>query len=239
MIVIPAVDLKGGRCVRLFQGNMDKETVYSKDPVAMAKRWEGEGAKMLHIVDLDGAVGGSPANTEAVRAIVKALSIPCELGGGIRSMETIERYLEMGLDRVVLGTVAVKDPDLVKRAAKAYPGKIVVGIDAVGGKVAVEGWTETTGESALDLARRFENMGVAALNYTDISRDGAMTGPNIEATAEMVRAVKIPVIAAGGVSKMDDLINLAKTGVKGAITGKAIYEGTINLKDAIERLSSI
>jgi len=239
MIVIPAVDLKGGRCVRLFQGRMDREKVYSDDPVAMAKRWEGEGAKMLHIVDLDGAVGGSPANTEAIRAIVKALEVPCELGGGIRSMETIEKYLEMGLDRIVLGTAAVKSPDLVKLATKAYPGKIVVGIDAAGGKVAVEGWTETTDESALDLARRLEALGVAAINYTDILRDGAMTGPNIEATAEMVRAVKIPVVAAGGVSRLDDLVGLAKTGAWGAITGKALYEGAIKLNEALERVSEL
>jgi phosphoribosylformimino-5-aminoimidazole carboxamide ribotide isomerase len=216
---------------------MDRETFYSDDPAAMARRWESEGAKMLHIVDLDGAVGGSPANEEAVRAILKTLSIPCELGGGIRTMEIIERYLGMGLDKVVLGTVAIKNPDLVRSAAKAFPGRIVVGIDALGGKVAVKGWTETTGESALDLARRFEGMGIAAINYTDISRDGAMAGPNIEATAEMVRSVKIPVIAAGGVSRLEDIINLAKTGVAGTITGKALYEGAFSLKEAIKLLA--
>jgi phosphoribosylformimino-5-aminoimidazole carboxamide ribotide isomerase len=189
---------------------------------------------MLHIVDLDGAVGGSPANTETIRNIVKSLTIPCEIGGGIRTMETIEKYLEMGLQKVVLGTVAIKNPGLVKEAARSFPGRIVVGIDAVGGNVAVEGWTETTRESALELAQRFEGMGVAAINYTDISRDGAMVGPNIEATAEMVRAVKIPVIAAGGISKLDDIKALRKTGVAGAITGKALYEGAFSLIEAIK-----
>lgn len=236
MIVIPAVDLKGGKCVRLFQGRMDKETVYSDDPVSMAKKWEAEGAGMLHIVDLDGAVGGSPANNEAVAGIVKALKIPCELGGGIRTMEAIEKCVAMGLARVVLGTVAVKNPSLVKDAARAFPGKIVVGIDAVGGMVAVEGWTETSKVTAGDLAKSFEDMGVRAINYTDISRDGAMKGPNIEETARMVKTVSIPIVAAGGVSRLEDLTNLAQTGVEGAITGKAIYEGAFTITEAINLL---
>jgi len=235
MIVIPAVDIKGGRCVRLFQGKMDAETVYGDDPVKMAKKWESMGARLLHIVDLDGAVGGSPANREIIARMTDALDIPCELGGGIRSMETIESYLDLGLDRVVLGTAAVKQPELIKEACRKFPGKIVVGIDAKGGKVAVEGWTETTDLDAVRLARQFEDMGVRAINYTDISRDGAMEGPNLEATAEMVNAVEIPVIAAGGVTGMEDLVRLSETGVEGAITGKAIYEGTIDLKEAVER----
>ncbi len=239
MIVIPAVDLKGGKCVRLYQGKMDRETVYSDDPTAMALKWEKMGAEMLHIVDLDGAVGGSPSNTEAVKAIVNALTIPCELGGGIRDMETIEEYIGIGLERLVLGTVAVKNPELVRQAATTYPGRIVVGIDAVKGKVAVEGWTETSGEDAIDMARRIEDMGVRAINYTDISRDGAMEGPNIRETKKMVKAVDIPIVAAGGVTRVKDLVALAKTGVEGAITGKAIYEGAIDLKEAIERISRL
>jgi len=239
MIVIPAVDIKGGRCVRLYQGKMDEETVYGDDPAAMAKKWESLGALLLHIVDLDGAVGGEPVNRNVIKNIVEELSIPCELGGGIRDMATIEAYIEMGLDRVVLGTAAVKDPDLVNEASKKFPGKIVVGIDAKGGRVAIEGWTETTDLDAVEMARQFEDMGVRAINYTDISRDGAMVGPNIDATSEMVRAVEIPVIAAGGVTRMEDLIALAKTGVEGAITGKAIYEGTIDLKGAIEHVAGL
>ncbi len=239
MIVIPAVDIKGGRCVRLFQGKMDAETVYGDDPAQMARKWESMGAELLHIVDLDGAVGGSPVNREVIARMTEALDIPCELGGGIRNMETIESYLELGLDRVVLGTAAVKQPDLIREACKKFPGKIVVGIDAKDGRVAVEGWTETTDLDAVIMARQFEDMGVRAINYTDISRDGAMEGPNLEATSEMANAVAIPVVAAGGVTRMEDLINLFETGVEGAITGKAIYEGTIDLKDAIERLSQI
>lgn len=233
MIVIPAVDLKGGKCVRLFQGRMDKETVYSTDPVEMAKKWENQGAKLLHIVDLDGAVGGSPANDSAVREILASVKIPCEIGGGIRTMATIEKYVNMGMARVVLGTSAVKDPELVRESARAFPTRIVVAIDAVDGKVAIKGWTEQTDENAIDLARRFEDMGVRAINYTDISRDGAMEGPNIEATQEMVKAVKIPVVAAGGISCLDDLVKLSKTGVEGAITGKALYEGAFTLAQAI------
>lgn len=239
MMVIPAVDIKGGRCVRLFRGKMNAETVYGDDPVEMAEKWENAGAQMLHIVDLDGAVGGSPVNREIIARMTEALDIPCELGGGIRNMETIESYLGLGLDRVVLGTAAVKQPDLIKEACKKFPGKIVVGIDAKDGRVAVEGWTETTDLEAVTMARQFEDMGVRAINYTDISRDGAMEGPNLEATSEMANAVEIPVIAAGGVSEMKDLINLSETGVEGAIIGKAIYEGTIDLKEAIARLSRI
>jgi len=233
MIVIPAVDIKGGRCVRLFQGRMNEETVYGDNPVEMAKKWESLGASMLHIVDLDGAVGATPVNRYIIRAIVEELNIPCELGGGIRDLPTIEVYLKMGLNRVVLGTAAVKNPDLVKEAAGMFPGRVAVGIDAVHGKVAVEGWTETTDITAGELARRFEDMGVRAINYTDILRDGALVGPNIEATREMVRSVKIPVIAAGGISRMEDLVALVETGVEGAISGKALYEGKINLREAI------
>ncbi len=239
MMVIPAVDIKGSRCVRLYQGRMDDETVYGDDPVAMAKKWESHGAALLHIVDLDGAVGARPVNRDVISGIVEALAIPCELGGGIRDMATIEAYLDMGLDRIVLGTAAVKNAELVSEACNKFSGRIVVGIDAKGGRVAVEGWTETTDITAVGLAQRFEDMGVRAINYTDISRDGAMVGPNIEATAQMVGAVEIPVIAAGGVTGMEDLIALAQTGVEGAITGKALYEGTIDLKEAIARTAEL
>lgn len=233
MIVIPAVDLKSGKCVRLFQGKMDMETVYSSNPVEMARKWESQGAKLLHIVDLDGAVGGSPANDDAVRAILANVKIPCEVGGGIRTMAIIEKYVKMGIERVVLGTAAVKEPILVREATKVFPDKIVVAIDAINGKVAIKGWTEQTEEIAVNLARKFEDMGVRSINYTDISRDGAMSGPNIEATREMVKAVKIPVVAAGGISCLDDLVRLSKTGVEGAITGKALYEGAFTLAQAI------
>jgi len=239
MMVIPAVDIKGGRCVRLFQGRMDAETVYGDNPVEMAKKWESMGAKLMHIVDLDGAVGGRPVNRDVIKDIVEALEIPCELGGGIRDMATIEAYVNIGMDRIVLGTVAAKDPDLVKDASSKFPDKIVVGIDAKDGRVAIEGWTETTDLNAVVLAQQFEDMGVRAINYTDISRDGAMTGPNTEATANMAQSVGIPVIAAGGISKIEDLIALAKTGVEGAITGKALYEGTIDLKDAIKLIADL
>ena len=239
MMVIPAVDIKGGRCVRLFQGRMSEETVYGDNPVEMARKWESLGASVLHIVDLDGALEAAPVNRYIIRAIVKELKIPCELGGGIRDLPTIEAYLEMGLDRVVLGTAAVKSPALVKEAAGLFPGRIAVGIDAAHGKVAVEGWTETTDISAGELAHRFEDMGVRAINYTDISRDGALVGPNIEATREMVRSVKIAVIAAGGISRMEDLIALAQTGVEGAISGKALYEGKINLREAIALIADL
>jgi len=239
MIIIPAVDIKGGRCVRLFQGRMNEETVYGDNPVEMAKKWESLGASMLHIVDLDGAVGAKPVNRYVIRAIVKELHIPCELGGGIRDLPTIEAYLKMGIERVVLGTAAVKNPDLVKEAAGKFPDQVAVGIDAVHGKVAVEGWVETTDIIAGELARRFEDMGVRAINYTDISRDGALVGPDIEAIREIVKSVKIHVIAAGGISRIEDLVALVDTGVEGAISGKALYEGKINLREAIALIAEL
>jgi phosphoribosylformimino-5-aminoimidazole carboxamide ribotide isomerase len=236
MIVIPAIDLKNGSCVRLEQGLMEKDTVFNDNPGAQAKVWQDQGAQLLHIVDLDGAFAGEPKNRGAIEAIVGALSIPTQLGGGIRDLATIEAYLEMGIDRVIIGTAAQRNPELVQEACVRFPGRIVVGIDAKNGMVAVQGWAEVTGVTATELARKFEGDGVAAIIYTDISRDGMMGGPNIEATCALAEAISIPVIASGGVSSLQDIRNLMaveKSGVTGVITGKAIYTGAINLAEAI------
>lgn len=236
MLVIPAIDLKDGACVRLEQGLMDKDTVYSTDPGAQARYWQDAGGELLHIVDLNGAFDGVPRNKEAIEAIVAAVDIPTQLGGGIRDLETIEAYLGLGLSRVILGTVAKENPALVKEACARFPGQIVVGIDAKAGMVAVRGWAEVTDVKAVDLARQFEDAGVAAIIYTDIARDGMMQGPNIEQTANLARAVGIPVIASGGVSSLDDIRNLKTVedaGVVGCITGKAIYSGAIDLREAV------
>jgi phosphoribosylformimino-5-aminoimidazole carboxamide ribotide isomerase len=222
--------------VRLEQGLMDKDTVYSTDPAAQALKWQEAGAELLHIVDLDGAFDGVPRNREAIEAIVAALDIPTQLGGGIRDLDTVEAYLSLGLSRVILGTVAKENPQLVRQACEKFPGRIVVGIDARDGLVAVRGWAEVTEKKAVDLAREFEGMGVAAIIYTDIARDGMMQGPNLNATGALADAVSIPVIASGGVSSMEDIRNLKELearGVCGAITGKAIYSGALNLRDAI------
>jgi len=236
MIVIPAIDLKEGKCVRLEQGLMDKDTVFNDDPAAQALEWQRQGAELLHIVDLDGAFAGEPKNRAAIEAIVGAISIPAQLGGGIRDLATIEAYLALGLSRVIIGTAAQRNPDLVKEACARFPGRIVVGIDAKNGMVAVQGWAEVTDISASDLARKFEGFGVAAIIYTDISRDGMLQGPNLEATRALAEAVAIPVIASGGVSRLDDIKNLMaieKSGVTGVITGKAVYTGAIKLAKAI------
>ncbi|PLX98008.1 MAG: 1-(5-phosphoribosyl)-5-((5-phosphoribosylamino)methylideneamino)imidazole-4-carboxamide isomerase [Desulfuromonas sp.] len=236
MIVIPAIDLKEGKCVRLEQGLMEKDTVYSDDPAAQALHWQQQGAELLHIVDLDGAFAGVPRNREAIQAIVAALDIPAQLGGGIRDLETIEAYLNLGLSRVILGTVAKENPQLVAEACRRFKDQIVVGIDAKDGKVAVRGWAEVTEMPVIDLAREFENVGVAAIIYTDISRDGMMQGPNLEATRELAEAVSIPIIASGGVSRMQDIENLLSiedAGVAGVITGKAIYSGSLDLGEAV------
>jgi phosphoribosylformimino-5-aminoimidazole carboxamide ribotide isomerase len=236
MIVIPAIDLKEGKCVRLEQGLMERDTVYSDNPAAQALAWEAQGAELLHIVDLDGAFAGEPKNRGAIEAIVGALTIPTQLGGGIRDLATIEAYLGMGVGRVIIGTAAQRNPELVQEACAKFPGRIVVGIDAKNGMVAVQGWAEVTGVTAVDLARKFEGYGVAAIVYTDISRDGMMQGPNIEATRALAEAISIPVIASGGVSSLEDIRNLLaveKSGVTGAITGKAIYSGALNLAEAI------
>lgn len=239
MIIIPAVDLKNGKCVRLLQGRMDQETVFSDEPAAMALRWEKLGAEMLHVVDLDGAIAKIPQNLDAIREIRTCLKIPIEVGGGIRTLETIEMYVDSGIDKVVIGTEAIRNPELVKTACKAFPGRVVIGIDAKKGRVAIEGWTETTGTLATDLARQFEDSGVAAINFTDIQRDGMQTGVNIEETRRLAEAVTIPVVASGGVSTLADLrelLPLRGAGVTGVIVGRALYTGSLDLQAAIDLL---
>ncbi len=234
MILYPAIDLKDGMCVRLVKGEMDQATVFNNNPAAQAKAFQDAGCEWLHLVDLNGAFAGAPVNAAPVEAILKACSIPAQLGGGIRDIATIERWLARGLQRVILGTVALRKPDLVKAAARLFPGHVAVGIDARGGKVAVEGWAETSDVTALTLAKQFEDAGVSAIIYTDIDRDGAMQGPNVAATAALANAVSIPVIASGGVSSMDDLRALKACGapLNGAISGRALYDGAIDAAEA-------
>ena len=234
MILYPAIDLKDGNCVRLLRGEMEAATVFGTDPAAQARAFQDAGADWLHLVDLNGAFAGHPVNADAVEAILAAITIPAQLGGGIRDMQTIGSWLDRGLARVILGTVAVENPDLVHEAAKAFPGRIAVGIDARGGRVATRGWATETDIDATDLARCFEDAGVAAIIYTDIDRDGAMGGPNVAATEALARAVSIPVIASGGVSSMADLQALHQTGIiAGAISGRALYDGALNLTEAL------
>jgi len=236
MIVIPAIDLKDGQCVRLEQGLMERDTIYSTDPAATARHWQGEGGELLHIVDLDGAFAGVPKNRAAIEQIIAAIDIPAQLGGGIRDLATIEAYLALGLSRVIIGTAAQRNPQLVTEACRRFPGQIVVGIDAKDGLVAVQGWAEVTDITAVDLARRFEGDGVAAIVYTDIARDGMLQGPNLDATRALAEAVAIPVIASGGVSSLQDirsLLTIERYGVAGVITGKAIYSGALNLREAV------
>ncbi len=239
MILYPAIDLKDGQAVRLLRGEMDKATVFNEDPTAQARAFVEAGCEWLHLVDLNGAFAGEPVNAAPVEAILKVCDVPAQLGGGIRDMATIETWIGKGLARVILGTVAVENPDLVREAAREFPGKVAVGIDARNGMVATKGWAEETDVQVTDLARSFEDAGVAAIIYTDINRDGAMQGPNIEATADLARAVSIPVIASGGVSSLDDLIALRDCGVdlNGAISGRALYDGAIDLKEALSTLS--
>lgn len=236
MIVIPAIDLKEGKCVRLEQGLMDKDTVFNDNPGAQAKAWQDQGAELLHIVDLDGAFAGEPKNRAAIEDIVAAITIPSQLGGGIRDIATIEAYLSLGLSRVIIGTAAQRNPELVREACAKFPGQIVVGIDAKNGMVAVQGWAELTDITAVDLAKKFEGFGVSAIIYTDISRDGMLQGPNLESTKALAEAVSIPVIASGGVSSLRDIENLMaieSSGITGVITGKAVYTGAINLAEAV------
>ncbi|QFT64070.1 1-(5-phosphoribosyl)-5-[(5-phosphoribosylamino)methylideneamino] imidazole-4-carboxamide isomerase [Roseivivax sp. THAF30] len=239
MILFPAIDLKDGQAVRLLRGDMEKSTVFNDDPAAQARAFVDAGCEWLHLVDLNGAFAGTPVNASAVEAILAACpGTPAQLGGGIRDMATIETWLDKGLARVILGTVAVENPDLVRQAAHAFPGRVAVGIDARGGKVATKGWAEETDVDATELAKSFEDAGVAAIIYTDINRDGAMGGPNIEATEALARAVSIPVIASGGVSSLADLTALRDTGIiSGAISGRALYDGALDLREALSALA--
>ncbi len=237
MLIIPAIDLKDGHCVRLEQGEMDRATVFSEDPAAMARHWVKQGARRLHLVDLNGAFAGKPVNEEAIKAIVQEMGdeIPVQLGGGIRDLDTIERYIDDGIRYVIIGTAAVKTPGFLHEACDAFPGHIIVGLDAKDGKVAVDGWSKVTDHDVIDLAQRFQDYGVEAVIYTDIGRDGMLTGVNIEATVKLAQALHIPVIASGGITNLDDVKNLsavAAEGIMGAITGRAIYQGTLDFAAA-------
>ena len=234
MLVIPAIDLKDGQCVRLLQGRKDAVTAYSNEPAKTAKRWESYGAKLIHIVDLDGAFTGKQTNLDAIIKIRQSVKIPLQVGGGIRNIGNIMNLFSAGIDRVIIGTAAIEDPEFLTYACRNYPGKVLIGIDAKDGMVAIKGWEEVTSLSAKDLVRRLEIFGVAGIVYTDISRDGMLSGPNIDATRAIVEGVKIPVIASGGVSCLDDIKNLMQIqNLWGAITGKAIYSGAMDLKEAI------
>ncbi|MCP4575451.1 MAG: 1-(5-phosphoribosyl)-5-[(5-phosphoribosylamino)methylideneamino]imidazole-4-carboxamide isomerase [Deltaproteobacteria bacterium] len=237
MLIIPAIDIKNGKCVRLKQGRMSDETIFSNKPEEMAKKWFDCGAERLHLVDLDGAVSGKPVNRETISRIVESVPIPVELGGGVRDMVTLRAYFDLGLQYVILGTVAHKDPDFVKEACRLYPGQIILGIDARNNRIAVEGWTEEINLTPAALAERFENDGLAAIIYTDINRDGMRTGCNVEATGALAGTTRIPVIASGGISEMDDVLRilpLATDGVMGLITGRALYDGSLDLAAAIK-----
>ena len=230
----PAIDLRGGRCVRLLQGDYDRETVFGDDPVEMARLFTAGGARRLHIVDLDGAKAGTPVQAELVGRMVAAAGVPCQLGGGIRSVETARAYVAAGVDRLVVGSVAIENPALLAELARAFPGRIVLGIDARDGKVAVRGWLETSPLGAIDVAKRHEQLPLAGIVYTDIAKDGMMSGPNIPALAEMVRAVRLPVIASGGVSNAGDIRETATAGAAGCIVGRALYEGSLTLAAAAD-----
>jgi phosphoribosylformimino-5-aminoimidazole carboxamide ribotide isomerase len=236
MIIYPAIDIRGGRCVRLVQGRADQETVYGDDPAAMGQRWQDEGAAWLHVVDLDGAFGARPQNLEVIRRLRRNVTIPIQLGGGLRSLDTLAAYIDAGIDRLILGTVVLKDPVLAARALVQYPGRIALGLDAKNGLLAVEGWTETTSRTAIEVAGELASLNPAAIIYTDISRDGVKRGVNLEATRTLAQSIDIPVIASGGVSCLDDikaLLPLEALGVTGVITGKALYDGNLDLKEAI------
>ncbi|MGB0671385.1 MAG: 1-(5-phosphoribosyl)-5-[(5-phosphoribosylamino)methylideneamino]imidazole-4-carboxamide isomerase [Rhodospirillales bacterium] len=236
MILYPAIDLKDGQCVRLLLGDMDAATVFNDNPGAQARSFAGAGAQWIHVVDLNGAFEGHPVNADAVKAILAAVDVPVQLGGGIRDMAIAETWIELGIARIILGTAAVKDPNFVRAACKAFPGRVAVGIDARGGKVAVEGWAEVSELTPLELARAFEDAGVAAIIFTDIGRDGAMAGPNVKATVDLAQNISIPVIASGGVSCADDLRALKAEGgaiLNGVISGRALYDGRIDIGEAV------
>ncbi|WP_323001073.1 1-(5-phosphoribosyl)-5-[(5-phosphoribosylamino)methylideneamino]imidazole-4-carboxamide isomerase [Denitromonas sp.] len=244
MLLIPAIDLKDGHCVRLKQGEMDDATVFSEDPAATARHWLAQGARRLHLVDLNGAFAGKPVNEEAIKQIVQAVGddIPVQLGGGIRDLDTIERYLDDGISYVIIGTAAVKNPGFLQDACSAFPGHIIVGLDAKDGKVAVDGWSKLTGHDVVDLALKFEDYGVEGVIYTDIGRDGMLSGVNVEATVRLAQALRVPVIASGGIAAMADIEALCAVeheGVTGAITGRAIYEGTLDFRAAQARADEL
>lgn len=239
MIVIPAIDLKEGQCVRLLQGRAEDVTVYSSDPASTAKRWAATGARLIHLVDLDGAFTGHQKNLDAVKSIRKAVDIELELGGGIRDMARIDMLIDMGINRVILGTVAAENPSLVKESCAKYPGRILIGIDAKDGLVAVKGWVELTNHRALEFALEMQDAGAAGIIYTDIKRDGMLSGPNIDATRKLADSLKIPVIASGGIKSIDDIRGLLDAGnIWGAITGKAIYSGSLDIAEAIRLTES-
>ena len=237
MLIIPAIDLKDGKCVRLKQGLMEESTIFSENPGEVAKQWTDLGARRLHLVDLNGAFAGKPVNEAAIKSIVKEVNgeIPIQLGGGIRNLDTVEKYLNNGVDYIIIGTAAVKNPGFLHEACYAFPGQIIVGLDAKEGEVAIDGWAKLTGHNVIELAKKFEGYGVEAIIYTDIGRDGMLNGLNIEATEKLAEALTIPVIASGGVTNLEDikkLCSIAYSGVSGAITGRAIYEGTLDFKAA-------
>jgi phosphoribosylformimino-5-aminoimidazole carboxamide ribotide isomerase len=241
MILFPAIDLKGGQCVRLWQGRMDRATVFNTDPAAQARAFVRAGCAWLHLVDLDGAMAGRPVNAAAVESVLAAVDVPVQLGGGIREPATVERWLSAGVRRVILGTAALRQPELVREACRLWPGRIVVGIDARRGLVAVEGWVEDTRVEAAELARRFEDVGVAAIVHTDIERDGTMAGLNVEATAALARGLSVPVIASGGAASLDDLRALKAVedaGIEGVIAGRALYDGRLDLEAALAALKA-
>ena len=244
MLLIPAIDLKDGRCVRLRQGDLDDATIFSDSPAAMAEQWLDQGARRLHLVDLNGAVAGKPKNEAAIKAIMEAVpdDTPVQIGGGIRDLDTIERYLDIGISYVIIGTAAVKDPGFLRDACSAFPGNIIVGLDARDGKVATDGWSKLTRHDVVDLARKFEDYGVEAIIYTDIGRDGMLTGVNIEATVRLARSVGIPIIASGGVTDLNDIEALCAVegeGIEGAILGRSIYEGTLDFAEAQARADEL
>jgi phosphoribosylformimino-5-aminoimidazole carboxamide ribotide isomerase len=238
VLILPAIDLRGGKCVRLRQGDYARETVFGDDPAAMARRWVSEGATFLHLVDLDGAREGRPINGPSVQAIVRVAGVPCQLGGGLRAEEHIAEALGWGVERVVIGTRALEDPGWLEQVCRRYPGKVVLGIDARDGQVATSGWLEVSETAALELARRCADWPLAALVYTDISRDGMLEGPNLQALAEMAAAVRLPVIASGGVTTLDDIRRLAGLGLAGCIVGRALYEGRLRLPEIIQAVAS-
>jgi phosphoribosylformimino-5-aminoimidazole carboxamide ribotide isomerase len=235
MQVIPAIDLRGGRCVRLRQGDFEQETVFGDDPTAIAERWASEGAARIHLVDLDGAKSGQPVNVDAVTEIVRQVGVPCQLGGGVRDQATIAAWLEAGVDRVVIGTQALRDPDWFARMAEAYPGRLLLGLDARDGRVATQGWLELSGVAALTLAKQFDGLPMAGIIYTDIARDGTLEGPNLLAIDALAQSVRTPVIASGGVGKLSDVERLTALPIVGCIVGRALYEGRFSLSEAIKR----